>query len=65
VASDLLGKSGRAMLRALCQGEQDAGKLAELALGRLREKIPSPLLFLLPAPHRKRRYKSGDESKEQ
>jgi transposase len=40
VASDLLGKSGRAMLRALCQGEQDASKLAELALGRLREKIP-------------------------
>jgi transposase len=40
VASDVLGKSGRAMLRALCQGEQDATVLAELALGRLRDKIP-------------------------
>jgi len=40
VASDVLGKSGRAMLRALCRGEQDAAKLAELALGRLRAKIP-------------------------
>jgi len=40
VASDVLGKSGRAMLAALLQGEQDAEKLAELALGRLRGKIP-------------------------
>jgi transposase len=40
VASDVLGKSGRAMLRALLAGEQDAGKLAAMALGRLREKLP-------------------------
>jgi transposase len=40
VASDILGKSGRAMLRALLAGEQDPQKLAELAQGRLREKIP-------------------------
>jgi transposase len=40
VASDVLGKSGRAMLRALLAWEQDPKKLAELALGRLREKIP-------------------------
>src|SRR3954454_9207473 len=40
VASDILGKSGRAMLRALIRGEQDPEKLAELALGRLRAKIP-------------------------
>jgi transposase len=40
VASDILGKSGRAMLRALVAGERDPAKLAELALGRLRGKIP-------------------------
>ena len=40
VASDILGKSGRAMLRALVTGERDPAQLAELALGRLRGKIP-------------------------
>jgi transposase len=40
VATDILGKSGRAMLRALVAGERDPAKLAELALGRLRGKIP-------------------------
>lgn len=46
VASDVLGKSGRAMLRAMLDGEQDPEKLAELALGRLREKIPQLRLAL-------------------
>jgi transposase len=46
VASDVLGKSGRAMLAALLAGEQDANKLAELALGQLREKIPQLRLAL-------------------
>jgi transposase len=40
VASDIFGKSGRAMLRALVAGERDPAKLAELALGKLRGKIP-------------------------
>jgi transposase len=40
VASDILGKSGRSMLRALLQGKSDSKEMAELALGRLREKIP-------------------------
>lgn len=40
VASDILGKSGRAMLRALLDGEQDPSRLAELAIGQLRKKIP-------------------------
>jgi transposase len=40
VASDVLGKSGRAMLKALVAGEQDAEALAELARGRLRAKLP-------------------------
>jgi transposase len=38
VASDVLGVSGRAMLRALAAGETDAGKLANLAQGKLKEK---------------------------
>jgi transposase len=46
VASDILGKSGRAMLRSLIHGELDSGKLAELAEGRLRAKIPELRLAL-------------------
>jgi transposase len=41
VASDILGKSGRAMLDALVQGTTDPEILAELAKGRLRAKIPA------------------------
>jgi transposase len=40
VASDVLGKSGRAMLSALIRGETDPNALAELALGRLRKQLP-------------------------
>jgi len=40
VASDVLGVSGRAMLRALIDGERDPEALAELAKGVLRKKIP-------------------------
>jgi transposase len=46
VASDVLGVSGRAMLRAMLDGEEDAEKLAELALGQLRRKIPQLRLAL-------------------
>lgn len=41
VATDILGKSGRAMLDALCQGTTDPEVLADLAKGRLRAKIPA------------------------
>jgi transposase len=41
VASDLLGKSGRAMLDALVRGTTDPVVLADLARGRLRPKIPA------------------------
>jgi transposase len=41
VASDILGKSGRAMLDALVAGTTDPAVLAELARGRLREKLPA------------------------
>lgn len=40
VATDVLGKSGRAMLEALIAGEQDPAVLAELARGRMRSKRP-------------------------
>jgi transposase len=40
VMSDVMGVSGREMLRAIVKGECDAAKLAELARGRLRGKIP-------------------------
>jgi transposase len=41
VATDILGKSGRAMLDALVSGTTDPEVLAELAKGRLRAKIPA------------------------
>jgi len=40
VATDILGKSGRDMLVALCSGTRDPEVLAELARGKLRKKIP-------------------------
>jgi transposase len=46
VASDVLGQSGRSMLRALLKGEQDPLHLAEMARGRLRAKIPQLQLAL-------------------
>jgi transposase len=41
VASDVLGKSGRAMLDALVAGTTDPTVLAELARGKLRAKLPA------------------------
>jgi len=41
VATDILGKSGRAMLDALVSGTTDPEVLAELARGKLRKKIPA------------------------
>jgi transposase len=38
VATDILGASGRAMLRALVAGERDGAVLADLAKGTLRQK---------------------------
>ena len=47
VATDVLGKSGRDMLEAVIQGEQDAEVLAALARGRLRAKLPDLRLALV------------------
>src|SRR5438445_9403489 len=46
VASDVLGVSGRDMLRALIAGRDDPDELAELARRRLRAKIPELRLAL-------------------
>jgi transposase len=41
VMSDVMGASGRAMLRALMEGTTDPVVLADLARGRLRAKLPA------------------------
>ncbi len=40
VATDVFGVSGMAMLKALVAGERSPAKMAEMAKGRLRKKIP-------------------------
>jgi transposase len=40
VATDIMGLSGRALLRALIEGRADPATMAELAHGRMRSKIP-------------------------
>ncbi len=40
VASDVLGVSGRAMIRAILEGCEDPARRADLAEGRLRGKMP-------------------------
>jgi transposase len=39
VASDVFGKSGGEILRALIQGETSPEQMASLARGRLRQKL--------------------------
>jgi transposase len=46
VATDVLGVSGRDMLRTLVAGQSNANQLAELARGKLRAKIPALRLAL-------------------
>jgi hypothetical protein len=41
VATDVLGVSGRAMLKALVAGTTDPNTLADLARGALRKKLPA------------------------
>src|SRR3989441_12762581 len=46
VATDVLGMSGRLMLRALIAGKATPQEMAELATGLLRKKIPELELVL-------------------
>jgi len=55
VATDVFGKSGRDMLRALIKGEASPEQMARLARGRLRNKLDELVLALrgnLEAHHR-------------
>jgi transposase len=55
VVSDVLGTSGRAVLRALIAGESDPGRLAEVTTGRLqasREELIDALHGRVPPHHR-------------
>jgi transposase len=46
VASDVLGKSGRAMIQALIEGTKTPEEMADLALYRMRAKLPQLKLAL-------------------
>lgn len=46
VATDVFGKSGRAILRALIKGEEKPEQMAQLAQGRLRKKLNALVLAL-------------------
>jgi transposase len=46
VASNIVGKSGRAILHMLAGGSTDAERMADRALGQLREKMPELILAL-------------------
>jgi transposase len=46
VASSITTRSGRAMIEALIDGERRPGVLADLALGRMRSKIPDLAMAL-------------------
>jgi transposase len=46
VASDVLGVSGQRMLEALANGEEDPEVLAEMAVGKLRDKLEALRLAL-------------------
>lgn len=50
VASNIAGKSGRAMLRALADGVVRPELMADKALGQLRKKIPDLVLALEGRP---------------
>ena len=55
VASDIMGKSARAMLEALLAGQTDPAHLADLARGRLktkREQLEEALVGVLKPHHR-------------
>jgi transposase len=60
VASNVVGVSGRQMLRALEHGESDPAVLAELAKGRLREKLPALRLALTGRVHPHHRQLLGE-----
>jgi transposase len=61
VASDVLGKSGTAMLQALAGGADDPEALADLAQGRLRGKIPALVEALQGLLSEQQRWLLGEQ----
>lgn len=64
VASDVLGVSGRDMLAALAQGEDDLQVMAEMARGRLRTKIPELVEALRGVLSETQRWLLGEQLRE-
>jgi transposase len=60
VVSDALGVSGRAMLRALAEGEMDAGKMAEFARRRMKRKKPELKRALVGRLTKQQRWVLGE-----
>lgn len=61
VATDILGVSGREMLQALVEGDVDPERLADVARGRLRNKIPQLVLALEGVLSDTQRWLLGEE----
>ena len=58
VATDIMGKSGRQMLKALIEGSMDTSAMAQLARGELRAKIPQWSGLLGDVPERTSAFSS-------
>ncbi len=50
VLTDLLGVSGRSMLSAMLEGTKRPEEMADMAKGRMRQKLPELRCFASPAP---------------
>lgn len=61
VASDILGASGRAILQALVDGTTDAAALADLAVGKLRDKRPELARALVGRMEAHQRFLLGEQ----
>lgn len=61
VATDILGVSGWDMLSAIVAGETDPAKLAEMARGRMRSKIPQLVEALRGVIHPNQRWLLGQQ----
>ena len=57
MASDILGKSGRALLTAMVKGKENPEELADLAQGQLRLKIPQLVEALRGRVHAVHRFR--------
>jgi transposase len=61
VATDVLGVSGRLMLEALIEGDASEKKMAEMAKGRMRSKIPELEKALIGIVSEHHRFMLGEQ----